>query len=119
MRTSTDDAFCDEIDVIASNACDTSPECDAICLVAARFAATKQMASHSGEVSHAFDAITAISSQNASSVEVLTYVNAEITSAAQNILASVDEMNRRAAAIDGEFGRYTISDNHHTQETPV
>jgi methyl-accepting chemotaxis protein len=87
--------------------------------VGANLAATKQMASHSGEVSHAFDAITSISSQNASSVEVLTYVNAEITSAAERILASVDEMNRRAAAIDGEFGRYTISDHHSTQETPV
>ncbi len=87
--------------------------------VGANLAATKQMASHSSEVSHAFDAITSISSQNASSVEVLTYVNAEITSAAQRILESVDEMNRRAAAIDAEFGRYTISDNHHAQETPV
>ncbi len=86
--------------------------------VGVNLAATKQMASHSGEVSHAFDAIASISSQNASSVEVLTYVNAEITSAAQRILASVDEMNRRAAAIDAEFGRYTISDNHR-QETPV
>ena len=86
--------------------------------VGANLAATKQMASHSGEVSQAFDAITSISSQNASSVEVLTYVNAEITSAAQRILESVDEMNRRAAAIDGEFGRYTISDNQH-QETAV
>jgi methyl-accepting chemotaxis protein len=87
--------------------------------VGANLAATKQMASHSGEVSHAFDAITSISSQNASSVEVLTYVNAEITSAAERILVSVDEMNRRAAAIDGEFGRYTISDHHNPQETSV
>jgi methyl-accepting chemotaxis protein len=87
--------------------------------VSVNLAATKQMASHSGEVSHAFDAITSISSQNASSVEVLTYVNAEITSAAERILASVDEMNRRAATIDGEFGRYTISDNKHHQETTV
>jgi methyl-accepting chemotaxis protein len=87
--------------------------------VSVNLAATKQMASHSGEVSHAFDAITSISSQNASSVEVLTYVNAEITSAAERILASVDEMNRRAAAIDGEFGRYTISDNKNPQETTV
>ena len=86
--------------------------------VGANLAATKQMASHSSEVSHAFDAITSISSQNASSVEVLTYVNAEITSATQRILESEDEMNRRAAAIDGEFGRYTISDSHH-QETTV
>ncbi len=87
--------------------------------VGANLTATKQMASHSSEVSRAFDAITSISSQNASSVEVLTYVNAEITSAAERILGSVDEMNRRAAAIDGEFGRYTISDHHATQETPV
>ncbi|MDP9105631.1 MAG: methyl-accepting chemotaxis protein [Candidatus Eremiobacteraeota bacterium] len=87
--------------------------------VGANLTATKQMASHSSEVSRAFDAITSISSQNASSVEVLTYVNAEITSAAERIVASVDEMNRRAAAIDGEFGRYTISDHQHTQETSV
>ena len=86
--------------------------------VGANLTATKQMASHSGEVSHAFDAITSISSQNASSVEVLTYVNAEITSAAERILSSVDEMNRRAAAIDAEFGRYTISDSQR-EETPV
>src|SRR5260370_30273331 len=44
--------------------------------VASNLAATTQMASHSGEVSSAFDSITSISSQNASSVEVLTYVNA-------------------------------------------
>jgi methyl-accepting chemotaxis protein len=86
--------------------------------VGANLTATKQMASHSDEVSRAFDAIASISSQNASSVEVLTYVNTEVTSAAQRILGSVDEMNRRAAAIDAEFGRYTISDQH-PQETPV
>jgi methyl-accepting chemotaxis protein len=88
--------------------------------VSVNLAATKQMASHSDEVSRAFDAITSISSQNASSVEVLTYVNAEITSAAERILASVDDMNRRAAAIDSEFGRYTISEsNNNAQETTV
>jgi len=78
--------------------------------VASNLAATTQMASHSGEVSSAFDSITAISSQNASSVEVLTYVNAEVTSAAQRILGSVEEMNQRAASIDGQLGRYTIMD---------
>ncbi len=78
--------------------------------VSAALAATTQMASHSGEVSSAFDAITSISAQNASSVEVLTYVNAEVTSAAQRILGSVEEMNERAAAIDGQLGRYTITD---------
>jgi methyl-accepting chemotaxis protein len=85
--------------------------------VAANLAATTQMASHSGEVSSAFDAITSISSQNASSVEVLTYVNAEITSAAERILESVSETNRRAAAIDGQLGRYTITDSKVTEET--
>jgi methyl-accepting chemotaxis protein len=78
--------------------------------VASNLAATTQMASHSGEVSSAFDSITSISSQNASSVEVLTYVNAEVTSAAQRILGSVEEMNQRAASIDGQLGRYTIMD---------
>ena len=86
--------------------------------VAANLAATTQMASHSGEVSSAFDAITAISSQNASSVEVLTYVNAEVTSAAQRILSSVEEMNQRAASIDAQLGRYTITDSK-KEETPV
>ncbi|MDB5072118.1 MAG: hypothetical protein JWM87_3229 [Candidatus Eremiobacteraeota bacterium] len=85
--------------------------------VGANLAATKQMASHSDEVSSAFDAITSISSQNASSVEVLTYVNAEVTSAAERILESVSEMNRRAAAIDGQLGRYTIADTQVTEET--
>jgi methyl-accepting chemotaxis protein len=87
--------------------------------VGANLAATKQMASHSGEVSSAFDAITSISSQNASSVEVLTYVNAEVTSAAERILESVSEMNRRAAAIDGQLGRYTIADAQVTEEATV
>ena len=83
--------------------------------------ATKQMASHSGEVSHAFDAITQVSSQNASSVEVLTYVNAEVASAAARMLESVEEMGRRSAAIDGQLGRYTITDADLklTEETAV
>jgi methyl-accepting chemotaxis protein len=84
--------------------------------VAANLAATTQMASHSGEVSSAFDAITSISSQNASSVEVLTYVNAEVTSAAERILGSVDEMNQHAAAIDGQLGRYVITDAERMME---
>jgi methyl-accepting chemotaxis protein len=89
--------------------------------VGATLAATKQMASHSSEVSNAFDAITRVSSQNASSVEVLTYVNAEVASAAQRMLDSVEEMSRRAAAIDGQLGRYTITDAERniTEETAV
>jgi methyl-accepting chemotaxis protein len=89
--------------------------------VGATLAATQQMASHSGEVSNAFDAITQVSSQNASSVEVLTYVNAEVSSAAQRMLDSVEEMGRRTAAIDGQLGRYTITDAEPklTEETAV
>ncbi len=78
--------------------------------VGATLTATKQMASHSGAVSNAFDAITRVSSQNASSVEVLTYVNAEVSSAAQRMLDSVEEMGTRAAAIGGQLDRYTITD---------
>jgi methyl-accepting chemotaxis protein len=88
--------------------------------VAANLAATRQMASHSGAVSSAFESITAISAQNAASVEVLTYVNAEVTSAAQRILGSVEEMTRRAAAIDDQVGRYAVDDNELMVEgTPV
>ncbi|HEV3088127.1 MAG TPA: methyl-accepting chemotaxis protein [Candidatus Elarobacter sp.] len=89
--------------------------------VGANLAATKQMAAHSGEVSRAFDSITEISSANASSVEVLTYVNAEVTSAAERIVGSVEEMSRRAAAIDAQLERYTITDTQQlkAEETPV
>jgi methyl-accepting chemotaxis protein len=88
--------------------------------VAANLSATRQMASHSGAVSSAFESITSISAQNASSVEVLTYVNAEVTSAAQRILGSVEEMTRRAAAIDDQLDRYALSDDDLTvEETAV
>ncbi|MGD0052307.1 MAG: methyl-accepting chemotaxis protein [Vulcanimicrobiaceae bacterium] len=86
--------------------------------VGANLSATTQMASHSGEVSSAFEAITSISAQNASSVEVLTYVTDEVTSAAQRILTSVEEMNQRAAAIDQQLGRFTISERK-AEESPV
>jgi methyl-accepting chemotaxis protein len=78
--------------------------------VSAGLAAAKEMASHSHQVSAAFDAIDAISAQNASSVEVLTYVNAEVTSATQRIMGSVDEMNQHAAQIGDQLGRFTITD---------
>ncbi len=78
--------------------------------VGGNLGATRRMAAHAGEVSSAFDAITAISAQNASSVEVLGFVNAEVTSAAQRILGSAEEMNQRAAAIGAQLGRYTITE---------
>ncbi|GAC1659983.1 MAG: hypothetical protein NVS4B13_06730 [Candidatus Elarobacter sp.] len=85
--------------------------------VGANLAATKLMASHAGEVSSAFDAVASISSQNAASVEVLTYVNGEVTSSAERIVGSIDEMNRRAAAIGGQLDRYTIADGKVSEET--
>ena len=78
--------------------------------VATNLAATQQMAGHSHEVSTAFEGIAGISGQNASSVEVLSYVNAEVTSASQRILSSVGEMNAQATAITGELGRFRIVD---------
>ena len=78
--------------------------------VAANLAATQQMAGHSHEVSTAFEGIAGISGQNASSVEVLSYVNAEVTSASQRILSSVGEINAQATAITGELGRFRIVD---------
>jgi methyl-accepting chemotaxis protein len=74
--------------------------------VAANLQAAQLMASHSGAVSSAFDNIASISQQNASSVEVLTYVNAEVTEAARRILGSVEQMNQHAGAIDGRLQHY-------------
>jgi methyl-accepting chemotaxis protein len=88
--------------------------------VAANLSATRQMASHSSAVSSAFESITATSAQNASSVEVLTYVNAEVTSAAERILGSVEEMTRRAGAIDDQLEHYALGDNEAmVEETQV
>jgi methyl-accepting chemotaxis protein len=78
--------------------------------VATILRSTQEMSGHSGEVSTAFDSIKAISSQNASSVEVLTYVNAEVTSATERIVTGVREMNEQAVSIDEELGRYLITD---------
>jgi methyl-accepting chemotaxis protein len=84
--------------------------------VAANLRSTREMASHSGEVSSAFDSIKSISNQNASSVEVLTYVNAEVTSAAQQILKSVEELNEQSETLTGQLRRYKITDPTETQD---
>jgi len=78
--------------------------------VRAGLAAAEEIAAHAREVSGAFDAIDAISAQNASSVEILTFVTAEVTSATQRIVGSIDEVNRRAAQIDGRLGRFVVAD---------
>ncbi len=76
--------------------------------VALNLQAAQEMASYSGAVTSAFDSIASISQQNASSVEVLTYVNAEVTEAARRILGSVEQMNQHAGAIDGRLQHYRI-----------
>ena len=79
--------------------------------------ATQQMSAHSGEVNHAFANIAAISQQNASSVEVLTYVNKEVTDAAQRMLGSVTQMNDFAGRIDGRLAQFKVNDTAIEEET--
>ncbi len=78
--------------------------------VALNLKATQSMASQSDDVNKAFSDISSISQQNASSVEVLTYVNKEVTDAAQRMLTSVDQMNDLACEIDGNLGQFKLSD---------
>jgi methyl-accepting chemotaxis protein len=61
-------------------------------------------------VSKAFSDISSISQQNASSVEVLTYVNKEVTEAAQRMLSSVEEMNSLASEIDKRLAQFKVSE---------
>jgi methyl-accepting chemotaxis protein len=79
--------------------------------------ATQQMSSHSDEVNSAFKNIAEISQQNASSVEVLTYVNKEVTDAAQRMLTSVNQMNDFAGRIDGRLAQFKVNDNDTEGET--
>jgi len=80
--------------------------------------ATQMMNAHSDQVDKAFSEIASISQQNASSVEVLTYVNKEVTDAAQRILGSVEQMNGFANRIDERLGQFKVSD-HGTEEVTV
>jgi methyl-accepting chemotaxis protein len=79
--------------------------------------ATQQMSTHSDEVNTAFKNIATISQQNASSVEVLTYVNKEVTDAAQRMLTSVNQMNDFAGRIDTRLGQFKVNDNDTEGET--
>ncbi|MGZ3549536.1 MAG: methyl-accepting chemotaxis protein [Vulcanimicrobiaceae bacterium] len=72
--------------------------------------ATQQMSTHSDEVNSAFGSIASISQANASSVEVLTYVNKEVTDAAQRILNSVLQMNEFAGRIDDRLAQFKVSE---------
>lgn len=86
--------------------------------VAVNLKATQQMTNQSDDVNKAFSDISSISQQNASSVEVLTYVNKEVTDAAQRMLASVEQMNEFASQIETRLAQYKVSDKH-TEEVAV
>jgi methyl-accepting chemotaxis protein len=72
--------------------------------------ATQNMSTHSDEVNAAFRNIAEISQQNASSVEVLTYVNKEVTDAAQRMLGSVTQMNDFAGRIDSRLAQFKVNE---------
>jgi methyl-accepting chemotaxis protein len=80
--------------------------------------ATQQMSTHSDQVNAAFKNIAKISQQNASSVEVLTYVNKEVTDAAQRMLESVTQMNDFAGRIDGRLAQFKVNESA-GEEEPV
>jgi methyl-accepting chemotaxis protein len=80
--------------------------------VAANLTATQQMAAQSDDVNRAFSDISSISQQNASSVEVLTYVNQEVTDAAQRMRDSIDQMNQLAGHIDSCLGDFKVTDTN-------
>ncbi len=84
--------------------------------VAVNMTATQQMTRQSDDVNKAFSDISSISQQNASSVEVLTYVNKEVTDAAQRMLTSVEQMNELAQRMDGSLGEFKVNDTG-TEET--
>jgi methyl-accepting chemotaxis protein len=79
--------------------------------------ATQQMSTHSDEVNAAFRNIAEISQQNASSVEVLTYVNKEVTDAAQRMLGSVTQMNDFAGRIDSRLAQFKVNETDSERET--
>ncbi|HEV7180177.1 MAG TPA: methyl-accepting chemotaxis protein, partial [Candidatus Baltobacteraceae bacterium] len=78
--------------------------------VALNLKATQSMTRQSDDVNKAFSDISSISQQNASSVEVLTYVNKEVTDAAQRMLTSVEQMNDVAGEIDGNLGQFKVNE---------
>ena len=79
--------------------------------------ATQQMQNHSDEVNAAFRNIAEISQQNASSVEVLTIVNKEVTDAAQSMIGSVNQMNEYAGRIDSRLSQFKVNEPESERET--
>jgi methyl-accepting chemotaxis protein len=79
--------------------------------VGLNLSATQSMTSHSDQVAEAFSNIASISAQNASSVEVLAYVNREVGDAAGRILASALRMSELAGQIEERIDRFKIQDD--------
>ena len=79
--------------------------------VALNMQATGSMQSQSDDVNKAFSDISSISAQNASSVEVLTYVNKEVTDSAQRILTSLDGMTAGMKQMDERLNHFKVSDS--------
>jgi methyl-accepting chemotaxis protein len=79
--------------------------------VALNLDATQSMTRQSDGVNQAFSDISSISQKNASSVEVLTYVNQEVSGASQRMLGSIEQMHALAERIDDHLGRFTVSEN--------
>lgn len=79
--------------------------------VALNLKATQSMARQSEGVNQAFSGISSISQQNASSVEVLTYVSKEVTDASNRMLGSIEQMHGLAAQIDEQLHRFNVSAN--------
>jgi len=50
---------------------------------------------------------------------VLTYVNAEVTTAAQSIVGSVDQMNSAASEIGRHLEQYKVDDESSQEEVTV
>lgn len=85
--------------------------------VALNLNATLAMTGQSDDVNKAFSDISSISQQNASSVEVLTYVNKEVTDAAQRMLTSVEQVNNMAGEIDSRLGQFKVNDQDTEEAT--
>ncbi len=79
--------------------------------VAQNLDATQSMRRQSEGVNQAFSDISSISHQNASSVEVLTYVSKEVTDASQRMLGSIEQMHALAERIDEHLARFKVVEN--------
>lgn len=87
--------------------------------VAQNLDATQSMHRQSAGVDQAFSDISSISQQNASSVEVLTYVSKEVADASQRMLESIEQMHTLAEGIDEQLGRFKVSENGKSKEIPT